>query len=200
MSKLVIDIETIGENYDSLDETTQDVLTKWIKTEHEEGSPAPDEKNDSENQERENFDVENITFKKLSEKEMLQQFWQGILKYDQVVTFNGRSFDVPFMMLRSAINGIKPSKNLMPYRYASDTNHLDLYDQLTFYGSSRKKGTLHLFCRAFGIKSPKEGEVDGQDVTRLFNEKKYLEIAKYNVGDLRATRELYLYWEKYLKF
>ena len=35
MSKLVIDIETIGDDFDSLDEKTQDVLTRWIKTEHE---------------------------------------------------------------------------------------------------------------------------------------------------------------------
>ena len=33
MGKLVFDIETIGENFDALDETTQDVLTRWTKKE-----------------------------------------------------------------------------------------------------------------------------------------------------------------------
>ena len=33
MSKLIFDIETVGENFDELDETTQEVLTKWIKKE-----------------------------------------------------------------------------------------------------------------------------------------------------------------------
>ena len=33
MSKLLFDIETVGENFDELDETTQEVLTKWIKKE-----------------------------------------------------------------------------------------------------------------------------------------------------------------------
>ena len=33
MSTLIFDIETIGENFDALDETTQEVLTRWIKKE-----------------------------------------------------------------------------------------------------------------------------------------------------------------------
>jgi hypothetical protein len=30
MSKLIIDIETVGENFDEMDETTKDVLTRYI--------------------------------------------------------------------------------------------------------------------------------------------------------------------------
>ena len=33
--KLVFDIETIGSDFDSLDHTTQEVLTRWIKKEAE---------------------------------------------------------------------------------------------------------------------------------------------------------------------
>ena len=35
MPKLVFDIETIGEDFDLLDETTQAVLTRWLKKESE---------------------------------------------------------------------------------------------------------------------------------------------------------------------
>ena len=35
MSKLVFDIETIGEDFDSLDQTTQESLTRWLKKESE---------------------------------------------------------------------------------------------------------------------------------------------------------------------
>ena len=63
-----------------------------------------------------------------------------------------------------------------------------------------KKGNLHLWSRAFGISSPKAQGVTGDDVGKLFKQKKYLEIAKYNVGDLNATKELYEYWQKYMKF
>jgi len=32
---LIFDIETVGEDFDTLDETSQDVLTRWIKRESE---------------------------------------------------------------------------------------------------------------------------------------------------------------------
>jgi len=50
-----------------------------------------------------------------------------------------------------------------------------------------------------GVKSPKGDGVCGDDVSRLFREKKYLDIARYNVGDLVATRDLYDHWQKYMR-
>ncbi|PIT89454.1 MAG: hypothetical protein COU27_00240, partial [Candidatus Levybacteria bacterium CG10_big_fil_rev_8_21_14_0_10_36_7] len=55
---------------------------------------------------------ENFIFKPKTEKEMLESFWQGVKNYKEFVSFNGRSFDVPFLLLRSAINKVKPSINL----------------------------------------------------------------------------------------
>lgn len=236
MNRLVFDIETIGEDFDSLDETTREVLTRWIKKESENeaeyevalsdlknglgfspltgqivaigvydvgknkgavyfqapGSKIPD------NEEGD------IKFRCLGEKEMLEQFWNLVNKYDEFISFNGRGFDVPFLMIRSAIHNIRATKNLMANRYLTSqpkhSLHIDLLDQLTFYGSVRRRGNLHLWSKAFGIKSPKAEGVTGDDVGKLFKEKKYLEIAKYNVGDLRATKELYEYWQEYLRF
>ena len=62
------------------------------------------------------------------------------------------------------------------------------------------KGSLHLYSRAFGIKSPKGAGITGDDVGPLFKAGRYQDIARYNVGDLRATKELYEYWKKYLNF
>jgi len=50
------------------------------------------------------------------------------------------------------------------------------------------------------IESPKAQGVTGDDVGRLFVEKKYLDIAKYNVLDLRATKALYEKWDTNLRF
>ena len=48
------------------------------------------------------------------EAALLQHFWGGMDgKYQSVVTFNGRNFDCPFLMLRSAALGIRPSINMM---------------------------------------------------------------------------------------
>ena len=80
-----------------------------------------------------------------------------------------------------------------------EAKNIDLLDQLTFYGAVRRKGSLHLWSRAFDIKSPKTGGVTGDDVGPLFKKKKFKEIARYNVGDLQATKELYEYWQNYLK-
>ncbi|MCM8763668.1 MAG: ribonuclease H-like domain-containing protein, partial [Candidatus Omnitrophica bacterium] len=126
------------------------------------------------------------------------QFWQTIRRYDQFITFNGRSFDCPYIMIRSAIHKIKPTRNLMPYRYDSK-EHIDLLDLFTFYGAVRKRFSLHMWCRAFGIKSPKEEGITGDTVKDFFKEKKFLEIARYCLGDLYATKELYFYWDKYIK-
>ncbi len=119
------------------------------------------------------------------------------------VTFNGRGFDVPFLMIRSAIRSVRPTKDLMQARYPWQQRnnvavHVDLQDVLSFYGALRRKGSLHLWTRAFGIESPKAAGVTGDDVGPLFKKKKFLDIAKYNVRDIRATRSLYEKWEQYL--
>ena len=234
--KLVFDIETIGEDFDNLDTTTQGVLTRWIKKDssnEKEYQTALEDLKDglgfspltgeivaigvldgnenkgavyyqSPGKEEKEIEEEGIKFKAMTEKEMLESFWKIAEKYQDFISFNGRAFDVPFMIIRSAIHGIKPSKNLMSNRYLNsqifNAKHIDLFDQLTFYGAVyRRKGGLHLWCRAFGIKSPKASGITGDDVGKLFKEKRFLDIAKYNVGDLRATKELYKYWEKYVK-
>lgn len=148
------------------------------------------------------FEESGIKYQSMTEAEILKAFWEIAQKYREFITFNGRGFDAPFMMIRSAIHGIAPSVDLMEGRYLYQqrgVKHIDIYDQMTFYGSSAKKGSLHLFCRAFDIPSPKTGG-GGDEVGKLFKKKKYEEIARYNMGDVIATKELYLKWEKYLKF
>jgi len=236
MSKLVIDIETIGETFDEMDGTTKEVLTHWIREEAKndeefnkslkdikEGlgfSPLTGqivaiglldaEKNNggvyfqSPDVTVNEFSENDIKFVALSEKEILDRFWQVAKNYDQFITFNGRAFDIPYIIVRSAVHKIRPTKDLMNHRYLSsqrnDAQHIDLLDQLSFYGAVKKKGSLHLWCRAFGITSPKAQGVTGDDVAALFKNKQYLDIAKYNVGDLYATRDLLKYWENYIKF
>lgn len=139
-----------------------------------------------------------------SEKEMLQKFWELTDRYTEFVTFSGRTFDIPYIMLRSAIHGIRPKKDLMRGRYLYQQNssalHFDLHDQLKFYGSISHIGGLHLACRAFGIETPKDGEIDGSRVTEYFHKGKVQEIAEYNVRDIHATRLLYKKWKELLAF
>lgn len=234
--KLVLDIETIGEDFNSLDKATQENLTRWIKRDSADDeeyklaledlksglgfSPLTGEvvaigmldyhKNEgavyfqAPGQKLEETKEEGITFKPMGEEEMLRRFWEAARHYQVFITFNGRGFDMPFLMIRSAIKGIRPTKDLMRGRYLYQHNpdalHIDLLEQLSFYGATRRKGSLHLWTRAFGIQSPKISGVTGDDVGPLFKKKKFLEIAKYNALDLRATRALHEKWEQYLQF
>ena len=233
---LVLDIETVGEDYDALNEATKDNLTRWLKkeswSEEEYQTQLKDIKESlgfspltgqivaigvldyhsqqgvvyfqAPGQNLQPFEENKIQYKPMTEKDMLLHFWKGAEQYQEFITFNGRGFDAPFLMVRSAVHGLRPSKDLMSNRYRGSQKwgsiHIDLLDQLSFYGAVRRKGSLHLWSRAFGIESPKASGVTGDDVARLFAEKKYTDIARYNVGDLYATAKLYDYWDRYLKF
>lgn len=133
-----------------------------------------------------------------TEKEILTAFWDDIVRCSQFVTFNGRSFDCPFLMLRSALLGVRPGRNLVPYRY-SVTPHCDLLDQLTYYGATRRFN-LDFYCRSFNIPSPKAGGFTGADLGPVYREGRFLEIAKYCIGDVIATAELFRRWNDLLYF
>ncbi len=139
-----------------------------------------------------------VYYKGLPEKEMIESFWRIVEVSDQIVSFNGRGFDVPFMMLRSAMLGVRPSKNLMGYRYDTK-NHIDLLEQLSFYGGF-KKFNLDFYCNAFGITSPKSKGVSGMDVKNLYEAGRIKDIAIYCGDDIYATYKLFKIWEEYLKF
>lgn len=150
----------------------------------------------------EETEVDGIAYKPMSEKQMLEQFWKVASTINEFVSFNGRSFDAPFLAIRSMVHGVKPSKDLLSNRYLSMQRgcaHIDLMDQLTFYGAARFKKSLHLFCRALGIESPKAGGTKGDDVAALYKAGKYEDIARYNAGDLFATAALYERWKSTLR-
>lgn len=141
-----------------------------------------------------------------NEREILKRFWKSLAKYQNctLVTFNGRNFDAPYLMLRSAILRIKPSRNLMVGTKFNYPNHYDLLDELTFYMQSTSGPTKRLnfdfYANGFGIKSPKAEGIDGSNVKDFYAEKKIEEIAEYCLRDVEATWELFLIWFNYLKY
>lgn len=221
MSKVIVDIETIGIDFESLDDKSKDYLLKYAVDDDERqkikeslafnpltgeivaiGMFNPETGRGIMHYQGGEKDVDfaedNIEFKVSSEKEMLISFWEDIKKYKQVVTFNGRTFDGPFLHLRSAILKVKPSRNLVPYRYDYKL-HCDLLDQLSYYGASRRF-SLDFYTKRFGIRSPKEEGIDGSMVAEMFRAGRQKEIAQYCARDIKATAKLYEYWENYLKF
>jgi len=136
-----------------------------------------------------------VQYKGLSEKELLESFWRVAKQVDQFITFNGRNFDVPFLMMRSAMLGVKVSKNLMGYRYGDE--HIDLLEQFTFYGLTRKFN-LDFYCQSFGIESPKSKDISGMEVKNLYEAGRIKDIAVYCSKDIYATFKLFKIWEDYI--
>ncbi len=223
MSRIIFDIETVGQDFELLDAASQEYFLKFAKTEEEReeaknslsffpvtaqivaiGMLEAETDNGfvyfQNGGKPEKFTEDNVTYVSGSEKDILNNFWMQMRKCTQFVTFNGRVFDCPFVMLRSAINGIRTTKNLMPYRY-SHNEHVDLSDQLTFYDAMRRKFGLHMWCNTFGIESPKSASgMTGLLVKDYFKQGRYQDIARYCFEDIRATKELFKHWERCLKF
>lgn len=220
MNKVVFDIESLAFPFESFDAEQQEYLTKFAQNEEELedvklkmnlspftaqllaiGMLNPDTKRGKvlfQSEIKESFlsDDGMIEFVATDEKGILTVFWEDIKRYNQFITFNGRGFDSPFLILRSAMLGIKPSRTLLPYRYDPKI-HCDLLDQLTFYGAFRRY-SLDFYCKAFDIKSPKSDGISGLDMKQLFEEKKYKDIARYCIGDVIATAKLYKIWNEYV--
>lgn len=222
MKRIVFDIETVGVDFSTLDKISQEYFLRFADTpekikeaqdalsfypltaqivaiamlEMDSGLGAVYYQNGSgPSQKTKEGD---IVFVSGTEQDILSHFWRQLERYQQFVTFNGRCFDCPFIMIRSALNKIRATRNLLPYRY-NPVEHVDLLDQLTFYDAMKRRFSLHMWCQAFGIPSPKH-DMTGLQVREFFNKGHYQEIARYCMKDVAATKELGLYWYKFLKF
>jgi len=139
-----------------------------------------------------------------SERTMLKNFWRLLeTNYGiHLVSFNGRGFDCPWVMLRSAVLGIRPTRNLMEGTKFNYRGHTDLLDELTFYSRSASGATrvfnFDFYAKAFGVESPKAAGVDGSKVGELFRQGAFADIAEYCLRDVRSTWDLFLRWKELL--
>ncbi len=100
-------------------------------------------------------------------------------------------------MLRSALLGIRPSRDLMIGTRYQTPHHVDLLEELTYHGTTRKFN-LDFYCKSFGVESPKSHGITGYDINDYFRAKRYAEIADYCLGDVVATAQLYKKWKDLL--
>jgi uncharacterized protein len=124
----------------------------------------------------------------LEEKSLLSKLSKRLESYDIMVTWNGRSFDIPFLTTRLMKYGLDPRPVLRK-------THIDLADVV--------KGRLRLtftyldhVCDFFEI-DRKRGLM-GLDVPHLYvraaegDRKALLSIREHCLDDLRATRQVFL--------
>jgi 3'-5' exonuclease len=215
-STYVIDIETVGVPWKSLDDRTREYLQGRAKTDSDREaiplrlglSPGTGrvivvgmlnlEKGTGgmlvEGKSRGWHDGGPKGFRRFDgdEREILEETWKMLGRARRIVTFNGRGFDGPYLMLRSAFAGLTPSLNLAGPRFQVDP-HCDLADVLSFHGAigGDRNYSLDYWCRRFGITSPKEEGLEGSLVQSYYDSGRLEEIVQYCARDVVATAELY---------
>jgi hypothetical protein len=217
MKKLVIDIETVGIPWEELDPYVREYLIKGLSDGDAEearraGGLSPfrgrivaigvirlDDGRSCAMYEvpgQTELRTEKVgarTYISGSEKQILEKFWQFFDDDSRFISFNGRQFDGPFLMIRSAIQGVMPKRDLVGYRYGYHPN-CDLREALNFFGTTNSrqfKFNLDLACKTFGVETSKSEGVDGRSVETWYRAGRHRDIADYCLEDVRATAQLY---------
>jgi len=130
-----------------------------------------------------------------------EHFWRGWEAYGRptLVTYNGRTFDVPLLELAAFRYGLSLPRWFdqaggrayqQPRNRYNASAHLDLHDLMTNYGACRFSGGLNLTANLLG--KPGKMEVEGHMVQDLFNEGKLQEINDYCRCDVLDTYFVFL--------
>jgi predicted PolB exonuclease-like 3'-5' exonuclease len=124
---------------------------------------------------------------------MLADFAEFMAKWEPtIVTWNGRGFDLPVLMLRSLRYGVSAPwyyrKPGYRYRYSSD-GHVDLCDVLADHGATRMT-SLHGAARLIGL--PGKDGVDGSQVEALYRTGQIEALRGYCLSDVAQTAFLFL--------
>jgi len=129
-----------------------------------------------------------------------KNFWLGWERYNRptLVTFNGRSFDIPLMELSAFRYGISVPAwfNLNDKTYDQNRNrynlhsHFDLHEILTNFGSSWFRGGLNLAASL--LNKPGKLDVQGSMVQDLYAAGKTAEISEYCRCDVLDTYFVFL--------
>ena len=146
------------------------------------------------------------TFPGKDEKEIIEAFLSYVdQKNPKLVSFNGRNFDIPMLLLRAMKYNLScpayfEQDNQMVnktkwenYRTRfSETFHLDLMDVLSNYGAARGL-KLDTICQMVGI--PGKFDMDGSQVMELYYNDELQKIQEYCESDVLNTYLLFLKYE-----
>ncbi|MBA3632730.1 MAG: ribonuclease H-like domain-containing protein [Acidobacteria bacterium] len=129
------------------------------------------------------------------ERVILAQFWQFLSGFDTtsdlVIGHNIMDFDLPFIMQRSIIRGVRSTVDfyLGKYREAPIFDTMRVWDCWKWGGST----SLKKLAYALGLENPKDGGIDGANLYDAFLEERFEEIYKYCMRDVKVTRNA---WRK----
>lgn len=145
------------------------------------------------------FIVDDFMFKERSEKEILEDFWEGARSYDMFVTFNGRSFTLPFLYHRSIVHKVRPTVDIAKERYVTKQKlpyHIDLLDEFSFHGGLTHRPSLQLLCGAYNVDN--SSLLGGEEIAQAFIEGHFRTIAEKSMGDVQVIAQLYQNWKEFI--
>ncbi len=119
--------------------------------------------------------------------------WNEFVRKEQpvVVSYVGRSFDVPVLGLRALRLGISQSWADKEYRHRYGERHIDLFDVLTEYGVVPRTGfSLGMASKIIGL--PDKNDIVGGGVNGLYQRGETAKIEAYCCSDAIRTAFLLL--------
>jgi len=120
----------------------------------------------------------------ITERDILERFWQLVATNGPLVGFNILGFDLPTIYIRSMLLDVQPSQRLDLKPWGTDC--VDLM-AVRFPKSSAKR--LKWIAGAMGIEVP-AGDVDGSQVEELWKADP-AKVGEYVRSDVAITRELH---------
>jgi len=129
------------------------------------------------------------------ERDVLREFWGAVAHSRRVCGFNALGFDLPIIVRRSWVLGVKPTRTIDMRRY-STSSVVDIMQIMYQWGQSpgvRYRG-LKMLAKMYGVKNPLP-ELDGSQVGEMDEET----LCNYCANDVRMVRELaartqHFYW------
>lgn len=132
-----------------------------------------------------------------SEAKLLQAFFQFFERAKpRLVSYNGRTFDLPVLKYRAMLHGVqapwlyRSGDRYSNYQYRYDNEwHYDVMDVLSDFGASRA-AKLDEVSRLCGF--PGKFGIDGSKVAGMYEEGRLQEIRDYCEADVLNTYLVYL--------